>query len=325
MKSTNKAQLGRRDLLALGAGLFVVGSLPFALRKKSPLLRRTVPVMGTLAEIAVVSRSEAKGEAAIDAALRELRFVDRTMSRFKPDSDIGRANRSADDIPVEIGPDTARVVAEGLRWAEATAGAFDPCLGRASQLWDVTHRRRPPAAQAVRDLAGRAPYRHLDFETTPRGARVHFREKEVALDLGGIAKGYAVDLAVQALRKHGITQALVNVGGDLYALGRSEDGYPWRIGVRSPQDPMQLSDRFDLEDRAAATSGDYERFFKWGGRRYSHLLDPATGAPRRTTIHSITVVAPTCMTADAAATAAFGLKREEATPILKRRGARIVA
>jgi len=325
MKSSANSQLGRRDLLALGAGLFVVGSLPFALRKRSSLVRRTIPVMGTLAEIAVVARNETAGRAAIDAALKELRFVDRTMSRFQDDSDVGRANRMAHATAVELQPDTARVVAAGLRWAAETSGVFDPCLGRASQLWDVTHRRRPPAAGAVRDFAGRALYRHLDFEPTTRGARVRFREQEVALDLGGIAKGYAIDLAVKALRRKGIPRALVNVGGDLYALGRSEDGDPWRIGVRSPVDPTRLCNRFDLEDAAAATSGDYERFFRWRGRRYSHLLDPATGAPRKTKVHSVTVVARDCMTADAAATAAFGLKREQAETILLRHAARIVA
>jgi len=125
-------------------------------------------------------------------------------------------------------------------------------------------------------------------------------------DLGGIAKGYGVDRAVGALRDKRIENGLVNVGGDLYALGVSEDGDPWRVGVRSAQDPTRLATTLTLSDRAVATSGDYEQFFRHRGEHYHHLLDPATGAPRKTRAHSLTVTAATCMTADAAATARFG-------------------
>src|SRR5690606_13732097 len=128
---------------------------------------------------------------------------------------------------------------------------------------------------------------------------------DLALDLGGIAKGYSVDRAVDALRRHGIEHALVNVGGDLYALGRSPDGDPWQIGVRAAAAPQQLAGTIALTDAAVATSGDYEQFFTHGGRVYHHLLDPATAAPRASSLHSVTVQAASCMSADAAATAAL--------------------
>jgi len=144
------------------------------------------------------------------------------------------------------------------------------------------------------------------------GRCVSFDDPAIALDLGGIAKGHGVDRAAEALRAHGIDRGLVNVGGDLVAIGESEDGDPWRVGVRAPDDPTGLERTLEVVDAAVATSGDYERMFHHGGEQYHHLLDPATAAPRRSTTHSVTVIADTCMTADAAATAAFGMSPERA-------------
>jgi thiamine biosynthesis lipoprotein len=126
---------------------------------------------------------------------------------------------------------------------------------------------------------------------------------------------------VAALREWGIRRGLVNVGGDLYALGTSEDGDPWMVGIRSPDDPRALSGKIAVADAAVATSGDYLRAFRHGGRVYHHLLDPATGAPRQTAVHSVTVRGPTCLAADAAATAVFGLPAREANALLSRSGA----
>ncbi|MHC4958913.1 MAG: FAD:protein FMN transferase [Planctomycetota bacterium] len=282
--------MNRRRFLALGAGAFAFAALPLATRRPR-LVRRSLPVMGTIAEIAV-----AGDHADIDAAFAELAFVDRTMSRFRADSDVGRLNRAG--RAVTIGAPTAFVLERALSWAEASDGGFDPCLGRATELWDL---RVPPDAIRLRRLAGRRLYRSLDLDK----ARAIVRDPDVAVDLGGIAKGYAVDRAADALRARGVRDALVNVGGDLVALGRSADGDPWRIGIADPDAPDRWQRTIELEDAAVATSGDYQRFFTHGGRRYHHLLDPATAAPCETATRSVTVAADNCLTADAAATAVY--------------------
>lgn len=307
----------RRQFLALGVSVFAVTAVPFARGRRAGLVRRAVPLMGTLADVGVVHDNPVYAHAAIDAALEELWRVERTMSRFLADSDVGRANRLAARGAVDVAPETAAVLAAALDWAVASDGAFDPCLGRASELWDIGRRATPPAGRELRRLAGRRLYRALDVDRGPR-CRVRLTDPDAAIDLGGIAKGWGVDRAVDALRRWGITRGLVNVGGDLYALGRSADGDPWRVGIRSPADPDALVGTLELEDGAVATSGDYERFFRYRGRRYHHLLDPATAAPRLAAAHSVTVRAPTCLAADAAATAAFGLDAERAGRILRR-------
>jgi thiamine biosynthesis lipoprotein len=205
-----------------------------------------------------------------------------------------------------VSPETAGVVAESLRWAEATDGAFDPAIGRLVRIWDVAHSAEPPAAAITQRFAGRSLYRHVEVGRSRQVHVVRFHDADIALDLGGIAKGHGVDRAVAALRERGIRDALVNVGGDLYALGTSADGDPWRVGIRSPARPGRISRSFDVQDRAVATSGDYEQAFVHEGRRYHHLLDPRTAEPRLVESHSITIAADLCVTADAAATALFG-------------------
>jgi FAD:protein FMN transferase len=315
MTNHNSRGPSRRDFLALGAGAFVVSTFGIGVARRR-IVRRAVPVMGTTAELLVVTRDERAGHAAMSAAVEELRAVERMMTRFRTDSDIGRINGSVRGTAVQVSAATAAVTGEALRWASA-GGSFDPALGRATELWNVTHRSAPPELTDVRRLAGRALYRHIEIGHRAGGHVIVLNDPDVAIDLGGIAKGYGVDRAVSTLREWGITDGLVNVGGDLYALGGSLDNDGWSVGIRSAVDPSRLSGTMVLRDRAVATSGDYEQFFDHGGRRYHHLLDPATAAPRTTVAHSLTVTAATCMTADAAATAAFGCSTAAARTVLR--------
>ena len=314
----NTRRPSRREVIALGIGVLAVAVVPFT-RRRHKLVRRTVPVMGTLAEVGVVHGDEIYAQRAMDAAIEELRTVERLMTRFDANSEVGRANRLAATDAVPVSGQTATVLLEALEWAEASDGVFDPCLGSVMQLWDVGSRSQPPAPKKIQRLAARRFYRSLDVGTYRGQPAVRFTDSDVAIDLGGIGKGYGVDRAVQTLRDWGIENGLVNVGGDLYALGASEDGDPWKVGVRSPRDADKLSDKLELRDAAVATSGDYLQYFQSGGDKYHHLIDPATGAPRRTEMHSVTVRADRCITADAAATVAFGMARGEAQGLLSRR------
>lgn len=309
----------RRDLLVLGVGLFVVGGTSVLARRRESVVRRTVPVMGTIADFAVVHPDAGRAQAAIDEAIEALEGVERLMTRFTDASDVGRANRRAAAEAVPVSEATATVVREALAWAEASEGAFDPSLGRSIRLWDVGHRTVPPPDDRVRRLAARRLYRAMDVDRWQGRPALRFTDPDVEIDLGGIAKGHGVDRAAEALRRHGMTRAVVNVGGDLYALGASDTGEPWRIGIQSPDDPRRVIEVLSLEDAAVATSGDYLQYFEHRGRRYHHLLDPDTAAPRRTPMRSVSVIAATCVTADAAATAVFGLGPDRARRLLAAR------
>ena len=313
----------RRAFVSVGAGALLVAATPAFLRREPRRVhRRTLPVMGTLAEVVVVEEDAGRARSAVEAAFRELRRVDRVMTRFDASSDVGRVNAGPTGRRIAVSPATAGVVGAGLRWAEASDGRFDPGLARAVALWDVGRRQVPPPEEAVRRYAGRDLHRELAVEEEgPGGAALVRLHPDVGVDLGGIAKGHAVDRAVGALRAHGIRDGMVSAGGDLYALGRSPEGDRWRVGIRDPDDPTRLVGETEVEDRAVATSGDYEQFFEHAGRRYHHLLDPTTGAPRRTPAGSVTVTARRCLDADAAATACFGLGTREAEELLERASA----
>ena len=308
----------RREFLTVGVGVFVALSLPVALRRHSTLVKRTFPLMGTIAEVQVAHKDERFAEDAIDAAIAELQWVERTMTRFRSDSDIGRANNGAGSDGVRMTAATGVVIAAALRAASASDGRFDPAIGAASELWDVLNRHEPPAGDRVQRLAGRGFWRKVDVAVRAGAPWVRFDDPDLHLDLGAIAKGYGVDRATDALRARGVQHAIVTVGGDLFALGASPEGEPWTVGIRSPHDRHALAATLRVSDRAVATSGDYERFFRWRGMRYHHLIDPATAAPRRTPFHSATVLASRCMDADAASTSVFGLPRDAALVIARR-------
>lgn len=308
-------ELERRDFLALGVGALAVAALPVGLRGRRRLVRRRIPVMGTVAEIAIPTRNEPWAQSAMDAAFQELRRVEATMSRFLPDSDVGRLNaRPGAWVPVSS--DTGHVLQAAVTWAERSDGRFDPCLGRAVELWDVTTRHVPPEESETRGFAGAHLWAALDVETGGGTARAALASPLAGVDLGGIAKGHAVDAAAEALRSFGITDGLVNVGGDLVALGGDAKGDPWVVGVRSPDHPEGIAARLEVTDEAVATSGDYLRYFRHGGARYHHLLDPASGRPHRTRTRSLTVRAERCIDADAAATALFGMPATRHGPAL---------
>ena len=308
----------RREFLTMGIGVFVALSLPRAVRRHSSLVKRTVPLMGTIAEVQVAHKDERFAEDAIDAAIAELQWVERTMTRFRSDSDIGRANLGAGRDGVRVTAETAVVIAAALRAASASDGRFDPAVGAVSELWDVLNRHEPPADDRVQRLAARGFWRKVDVAVSAGAPRVRFDDPDLHLDLGAIAKGYGVDRATGVLRARGVRHAIVTVGGDLFALGQSPEGEPWTVGIRSPHDRHELAATLRVSDRAVATSGDYERFFRWRGMRYHHLIDPATAAPRRTPFHSATVLASRCIDADAASTAVFGLSRDAALVIARR-------
>lgn len=313
--------IGRREFVAFGAGAFVVAGLPYVVRRRIThpgVVRRTLPVMGTIAEFAVAHRDPQLAQLAIDDAMNELRWVERTMTRFTNTSDVGRANLAAANGPVAIDATTALVIAEALRWSDATNGAFDPAVGGVVRAWDVMHRHEPPPARAYESLAGRGLHRAVEVGTYRQAPVLRYHDRDVNLDLGAIAKGYAVDRAVDALRRRGITQAVVDVGGDLYALGHAPDGDAWRIGIQDPDDARALAGTIDVADAAVATSGTYVQFFKWRGVRYHHLMDPVIAAPRHTAVQSLTIRADSCMHADVAATALYGMGAAEAAGVLRR-------
>jgi len=246
--------------------------------------------------------------------------IEQKMTRFRTDSEVGRINVHPGRF-FRIGEDTARVVRAAMEVARASDGQFDPGMGNLESGWgfdgEMSAHRIPKASAFFPELLREGHYRKIEMRDDQGQSRVRLSDSRVSLDLGGIAKGDGVDQAVRYLRKRGIENAVVNIGGDLFAMGRHPSGRDWQIGIRHPRKEGEYLSVLSLRDQAVATSGDYERFRMVAGKRFHHLLNPRTGWPAP--YHqSVTVVGNSAMMADALATAAFATPTDQSVRLLKR-------
>lgn len=273
-------------------------------------------LMGTYVQITVVGEGE-KVRAAAQAAVDELRRVENLTSFHKP-SALTSLNEEAGSGEYRPDPELLNLVRVSVDFARDTAGAFDPTVGPLSRLWDFSgDQPRVPPENLVREALKKVGWNKVRIDGNP--GTIRFSEKGTALDLGGIAKGYALDRAGAVLKERGIAGALVNAGGDILAVGEKAPGSPWRVGIQDPRNPNGIVAVVPLKNRVVVTSGDYERFVIKDGKRYHHLLDPKTGFPAEG-LQAVTIIAETGVTADALATAVFvlgpdkGMKLVEDTP-----------
>lgn len=218
------------------------------------------------------------------------------MSQWEPESDLSRFNRAAPDVWRELPAELTHVVDAALAIGRASDGAFDPCLGALTDRWGFG---ASGPVDRVPDAADDGE-RWIDFDPDTRRIR---RGAGAFLDLSGIAKGYAVDLAAEWLLANGVRHFLLEVGGELRGEGIRPDGQPWWVDVEMPPTSAVAPYRIALHDLAAATSGNYRRGFTVDGRRYSHSFDPRTGRPIVHAVSSVTVLHRSCMMADGWATA----------------------
>ena len=275
-------------------------------RKDAPVFEvsATKFLLGTKVDITVL-HSEVRGaQAACYAAFKEMERVESVLSSHKPDSEISRINSAAGSHPVKVSAETFAILARAVAYSSRLAGRFDVTIGPVSELWGFNGDRDValPQPERLRALLKLVDFRNLALNEADSTA--YLRVKGMRLDLGGIAKGYAIDRAATVLRAHGLQDFLINAGGDIYASGTKPEGQKWRVGVQHPRRPRALLATFEVSDMAVATSGDYERFVEIDGVRYHHILDPETGYPA-TQCQSVTVFAPTAEEADVWATYCF--------------------
>ncbi len=256
-------------------------------------------VMSTDAGIMVTADTKASARQMISRAVSRITRVTRLMSTYRDDSDISRINAKGEEGPVKVDGKTLHVLRASKDFYRLTNGAFDITYAPLRTLWQrAAQNGKLPSKRKITNVLRRISSDNLILSDNSAQLAVQGME----LDLGGIAKGFAVDEAAHRLKKAGIDSALVDIGGDMRVIGRRSDGQKWRIKVRDPRPGTHEPIMLRLEDAAVATSGDYVRYFHIGDRRFSHIIDPRTGRPART-VPSATVIAPEAITADALATA----------------------
>jgi thiamine biosynthesis lipoprotein len=278
-------------------------------RRPAPeTLAETRFLMDTLVTVTLAGADEARAREAIAAAFDALSAVDGEMARV-PGSPLWELNAAGGG---ELSPSLAAVVRVAQEWARKTAGAFDPTVSPLLDLWDVPRGPHPPPAPTeVQQTLAAVGWERVGWD----GAGRRLALRGAALDLGGIAKGYALDRAAAALRDRDIENFIVDAGGDLLLAG-TKGSRPWRVGIRHPREPGSFLRVVEPRAGALVTSGDYERAYVWEGRRIHHILDPRTGYPAAG-CRSVTVWAHAAVDADALATAVFVLGPERGLALLE--------
>jgi len=284
------------------------------------IIERSKTAMGTYVHITIWGNDDEKAVIAIDGAFNEFDRIDRLMTTWTDTSEVSRINLAAGSgKPVEVSPELIAVLQTAEEDSRLSSGAFDITVGSFKGVWkfDEDNDGTIPPPDLVAERKKLVGWRDLVID--PRHNTARLKRKGQQITLGGIAKGYAVDKAAQLLRKAGLVDFIVQAGGDMYCSGRRGDR-KWRVGIRDPRGPR---DSFfalaEVEDRTFSTSGDYERFTIKEGKRYHHIIDPATGYPAMA-VRSVTIMAKDAFTAEGLSKIVFiwgaerGIKLVESLP-----------
>lgn len=264
-----------------------------------------VRAMGTYVNVTLVTPDSTAALEQARAAHAAVRLVDSLMSNWTTTSEIARLNRVADSIATPVEPHTFAVLARSLRLWRESDGAFDITVEPLVRAWGfLGGPKRVPSEAEVRDAFAKVGAGDVVLDSVARTVR--FRRPGMRVDLGGIAKGYAVDLAMAALRARGVRDALVDASGNMMSAGHPPASPAWRIGLRDPRDKLGYFARVRLEGDAISTSANYEQFVAQDGKRYGHILDPRTGRPAEGLL-AVTVIAADATTTDAWDTPLFVL------------------
>ena len=275
---------------------------------------RTEALMGT---VCTVNAYDDGTKSLYDELFARLHEIDETFSVTIDSSEISAINKAAGERSVSVSSDTAYVVRSALAFAELTGGAFDPTVGPLVKIWGINtdHARVPEKSEidAVLPLINWRDVSVTDDNT------VMLKRRGMALDLGGIVKGYAADELTKILKARKVRRAIVDLGGNIFVYGKKKDGSPWRVGIKNPNDPEGVpSIVLNVANSTIVTSGVYERFFTENGVRYHHILDAKTGYPASSGLLSSTVICESSMAADALSTSVFVLGKESGMELLRR-------
>jgi thiamine biosynthesis lipoprotein len=272
-------------------------------------------IMGTRISVELWDETAAHGEQSIDAVFAEMNRIDAAMSTYKPESELSRVNALAAKQPVVISEELFGLLTTAMEYSRITGGAFDVTYASVGFMYDFRARHRPTEAE-IRKALPAINYRHVLLDKARHTVR--FTRPGMRIDLGGIAKGYAVDRGIGLLQQRGVQHALVSAGGDSRVIG-DRFGRPWVIAIRHPDREDEIVTRLPLVDTAISTSGDYERYFDEDGTRYHHIIDPRTGHSA-SMVRSATVLADTATRTDGLSKTAFVLGADAAIAIYEKLG-----
>lgn len=279
-----------------------------------------------LMDTVITLRASGKNaKAAVEESLDRLSEIDKMASAADSDSDIAKINAAAGGTAVTVHPEIIKMIKTSIQYAKLTEGSFDITVGPLINLWGIgTDAARVPSDAEIKEKLALVGYDRIEFDETANTVRLS--EKGMAVDLGAVAKGFAMDEVLAIYQKYEIEDGLISLGAStVYALGKNTQGNAWSVGIVNPRD--ENSDDYfgiiHLSDEVISTSGDYERYFIKNGKRYCHILDPKTGYPADSSVMSATIVLDAQtqdegMLSDILSTAVFVLGQEKGMELIQK-------
>lgn len=294
--------------------LFIILFL-FNFLSAEKIVRQKLMLMGSNFEITVVAQNAKQGNNYINLAISEINRVSDLISSWKQSSQTTKINKNAGIKPVKVSPELFDLIVRAKQISQITQGAFDISFAPLSSVWKFDgSMNKLPEEEAVEKKLKKVDYKKIVLDSASR--TVFLKEEKMKIGFGAIGKGYAADKAKDLLVNKGVTAGLINASGDLTTWGEKPDGSPWKVAIVNPLNKANSFGKLCLRNKAIATSGDYEKFVKINGQRYSHIIDPRTGYPTQSGLTSVSIVAPKAELADALATAIFVVGKETGLNII---------
>ncbi len=270
--------------------------------------------LGTLNYLKVYGGNAKK---AIEQSILKLGEIDDKMSVFKEDSEISQINKHAGKQPQIVSKDTFYVIKKALKYCSLSKGAFDITIGPIVELWGIGKKDAGiPGIHEIKEKLKIVNYKDIVIEQET--SSIYLKNEKQKIDVGGIAKGYAADQVKNIFMKNGIKSALINMGGNIFVLGKKEDGKPFQVGI---QNPIKSRGEFVLTisviNKSVVTSGNYERYFTADGKRFHHIIDPSTGYPSESEIISATIISDNSIDGDGLSTGLYIMGVHEASKLIE--------
>lgn len=270
-------------------------------------LTQTDFLMGTVVKISLYDK---KDQNIINKGFDRIKQLENEVSVNKEGTDLDKVNESAGKASVKVKDDTYIITKTGLDYAKLSQGSFDITVGPIVKLWSIgLPEAKVPTQSEIDEKLKLVGYKDLQVNDSDKS--IFLKRSGMAIDLGGIAKGYAADVTSEVLKQNGVKSAIIDLGGNIFAIGSKPDGEPWKIGIQNPFDSRgQIVGSIEVKNKSIVTSGIYERFIEKDGKKYHHILNPFNGYPYDNEIAGVTIVSDKSIDGDALSTTVFskGLK-----------------
>lgn len=264
--------------------------------------------MGSAFEITVVGDDANQANKHIDAAVAEIKRIENLISSWDKGSETSAINRNAGLKAIRVKKELFQLIERAKGISKLTDGAFDISYAAVDGIWKFDgSMKQMPSAKEIKSTVAMVGAKHIELDA--KNSAVFLKKKGMKIGFGAIGKGYAADKAKALLQEQGVTAGIINASGDMSAWGSKPSGEPWRVAISNPMNKNKVFALMPLQNRAVVTSGDYEKYVRFNGVRYAHIIDPRTGYPA-TGLISVTVFAPKAELADALATAVFVMGKE---------------